>query len=280
MTAAVRIGLIGDHDPTVVAHQAIPRALALAAAATGVEVEPTWLPTDAIRGEGLVSGFDGLWCVPATPYRSMEGALAGIGFARARGRPFLGTCGGFEHALVEYARAVLGWDDADHAETAAGAAARTAAGTAAAIGAGIGAAAARTAAAAARVTPAVVRLVVAPLACELVEATGVVRFFAGSRLAAAYGATESTEEYHCRYGLNPAFRETLLSGALRVAAVDAAGEVRGVELEGHPFFAATLFQPERAALAGRVPPIVAALVRAAAAGRAAATGRAPTAARR
>jgi CTP synthase (UTP-ammonia lyase) len=235
VTIPLRIGLIGDHDPTVVAHQAIPRALALAAAAAGVEVEPTWLPTDAIRGEGLVSGFDGLWCVPATPYRSMEGALAGIGFARENGRPFLGTCGGFQHALVEYARAVLGWADADHAETAAGPAAWTAVGTAA----GIAAAAARAAAEAARATP------------------------------AAYGCAEATEEYHCRYGLNPAFREALLSGPLRVAAVDAAGEVRGVELDGHPFFVATLFQPERAALTGRVPPIVAALVRAATAGRAA-----------
>jgi len=264
MTTPLRIGLIGDHDPTVVAHQAIPRALALAATAVGVAVEPAWLPTEAITGEGLVSGFDGLWCVPASPYRSMEGALAGIGFAREHGRPFLGTCGGFQHALIEYARAVLGWNDAAHAETVpgpiTGSVAETAAGSTLAS------------------APGIARLVVTPLACELVEASGFVRFSEGTRLAAAYGAAEAAEEYHCRYGLNPAFREALLSGPLRVAAVDAAGEVRAVELEGHPFFVATLFQPERAALAGRVPPIVAALVRAAAAGRAAA-GRAATGAR-
>lgn len=240
MTAPVRVGLIGDHDPTVVAHQAIPRALALVSAEAGVEVEPTWLPTDTIRDGERLSRFDALWCVPASPYRSMEGALAGIAHARENGRPFLGTCGGFQHAVVEYARAVLGWADADHAETTARAAdapARTATGPA--------------------------RLVIAPLACALLEATGVVRFLDGTRLAAAYGAAQAREEYHCRYGLNPAFREALASGPLEVAAVDAAGEVRAVELRGHPFFVATLFQPERAALAGRVPPIVAALVRAA-----------------
>jgi len=273
----LRIGLIGDHDPTVVAHQAIPRALALAAATEGVAVEPAWLPTEAITGEGLVSGFDALWCVPATPYRSTEGALAGIGFAREHRKPFLGTCGGFQHTLIEYARAVLGWADALHAETVTA----SAAGGIAATAALPAAAAARTAAAAwsrvaASPAPGTARLVVTPLACELVEATGFVRFSAGTRLAAAYGAVEAIEEYHCRYGLNPAFREALLSGPLRVAAVDAAGEVRAVELEGHPFFVATLFQPERAALAGRVPPIVAALVRAAAAGRARAAGRATT----
>jgi len=38
------------------------------------------------------------------------------------------------------------------------------------------------------------------------------------------------------------------------------GEVRGVELSGHPFFVAVLFQPERAALRGEVPPLVASFV--------------------
>ena len=43
---------------------------------------------------------------------------------------------------------------------------------------------------------------------------------------------------------------------------DAAGEVRAVELHDHPFFVATLFQPERVALQGRLPPLVAAFLRA------------------
>src|SRR5262245_8926577 len=115
-----RIGLVGDHDPAVVAHQAIPRALALAADAAGVRLESAWLPTDTIDGAGALEAFDGLWCVPASPYRSMTGALRAIENARRRGRPFLGTCGGFQHVLVEYARAVLGWSDADHAESATG----------------------------------------------------------------------------------------------------------------------------------------------------------------
>jgi CTP synthase (UTP-ammonia lyase) len=105
--------------------------------------------------------------------------------------------------------------------------------------------------------------VIAPLACSLVEITNKVRLLPGSRIAAAYGATEATEGYHCRYGLNEAFRETLVSGALRVTAEDEAGDIRALELEGHPFFVATLFQPERAALTGRLPPLVAAFARAA-----------------
>jgi CTP synthase (UTP-ammonia lyase) len=222
------IGLVGDYDAGVTAHQAIPRALALAAGALGARLESRWLPTETIDGDAVLAPFDALWCVPASPYRSMAGALRAIRFARERPLSFLGTCGGFQHAVVEYARNVLGWADAEHAETA----------------------------------PDAARPVIAPLACSLVEITNKVRLLPGSRIAAAYGATEATEGYHCRYGLNEAFRETLVSGALRVTAEDEAGDIRALELEGHPFFVATLFQPERAALTGRLPPLVAAFARA------------------
>ena len=70
-----------------------------------------------------------------------------------------------------------------------------------------------------------------------------------------------------RYGLNPDFRAALVRGPLRATAHDTAGDTRAVELDGHPFFVATLFQPERAALEGRVPPLVAAFVQACAVAR-------------
>ncbi|MFO1401689.1 MAG: GNAT family N-acetyltransferase [Steroidobacteraceae bacterium] len=91
------------------------------------------------------------------------------------------------------------------------------------------------------------------------------RFAPGSLIAGAYGADAAEEGYHCNYGLNPAFAAALLQGPLRATAHDAAGEVRAVELAGHPFFVATLFQPERAALEGRLPPLVGAFVDACAA---------------
>lgn len=228
MRRKVVIGLVGDCDPSVPAHQAIPLALGQAGEALGFEVRFEWIPTDEIRSVSRLSGFDGLWCVPASPYRSMDGALLAIRHAREGAVPFLGTCGGFQHAVVEYARNVLGWADADHAETA----------------------------------PDAARAVIAPLACALVETMGPVRLFPGTRIAAAYGATETREGYRCRYGLNPEFQAALVAGPLRAAADDATGEVRAVELDGHPFFVATLFQPERAALTGRTPPLVAAFARA------------------
>jgi CTP synthase (UTP-ammonia lyase) len=60
--------------------------------------------------------------------------------------------------------------------------------------------------------------------------------------------------------LNPRYARQLDSGKLRAVAWDANGEVRGVELVDHPFFVATLFQPERAALRDITPPLVKAFV--------------------
>ena len=222
----MHIALVGDRDDAVVAHRAVPRALARAAAHLALTIDVAWVPTGEIDDASPMAAFDGIWCVPASPYRSMDGALRAIRFARQTGRPFLGTCGGFQHAVIEYARHVLGWHDAEHAET----------------------------------HPDAARAVIAPLACSLVEVSDVVRFRTGSRLAVAYGASEAHEGYHCNYGLHPAFRDALVTGPLRVAAEDDAGDVRAVELDGHPFFAATLFQPERAALGDRTPPLVTAFL--------------------
>jgi CTP synthase (UTP-ammonia lyase) len=228
MSSAIRIGLIGDYAATVVAHRAIPVALTMAGRAHDIDVAYEWVGTEQIESTERLAGFHGLWCVPASPYRSMAGALIAIGFARQASRPFLGTCGGFQHAIVEYARNVLGWADAEHGETA----------------------------------PAAARAVIAPLLCSLVEENGIVRFVPTSRLAAIYGVEQVVEGYHCRYGLNPEFQSQLVAGPLRAAAHDESGDIRAVQLDGHPFFVATLFQPERAALKGQLPPLVSAFVRA------------------
>lgn len=232
---AVTIGLIGDHDPGVTAHRAIPLALELAGARHGMAVSSEWIATDTLAGGvSALALCDGIWCVPASPYRSEAGALRGIRFARESRRPFLGTCGGFQHAVLEYARNSMGLTDAAHAETEPGAH----------------------------------EPVIAPLSCELVEASGSVVFTARSRLAVTYAAAQAVETYHCRYGLNPEFERRLWAGPLRVVARDTGGEVRAMELIDHPFFVLTLYQPERSALAGKAHPLVNAFVAAAGTGRA------------
>ncbi|HEX7122887.1 MAG TPA: CTP synthase [Gemmatimonadaceae bacterium] len=233
VTAPVRIALIGDRNPAVIAHVAIARALSLASAETGIALQAEWVHTATLGSdcEDRLHGYAAFWCVPGSPYSSTQGALAAIRHARERGRPFLGTCGGFQHALLEYARNGLGFAHAAHAE----------------------------------LHPDVDDPVVAPLACSLLDESGTILLDPDSHLARVYGMLRVVEGYHCRYGLAPTWEQRLMQDRLRVTGRDPAGEVRAVELEGHPFFVATLFQPERSALAGVTPPVVRAFVSAAAA---------------
>jgi len=228
----VQIALTGEFDESVVAHRAIPRALAQAGAAVGCKVVARWVPTSELLPDpaALLHRFDGHWCVPNSPYASEEGALAGIADSRRSGRPYLGTCAGFQHAVVEFARDVAGVAGAAHEET----------------------------------SPDAPALVVNRLSCSLVERVGLVHFRPGSRIAQAYARFFATEGYNCNFGMNAAFRGALEGAGLVVSAVDDDGDARAVEIPDHPFFVATLFQPERSALASRRPhPLVTAFVEAA-----------------
>jgi CTP synthase (UTP-ammonia lyase) len=117
MRGRVTIGLVGDRSDSVQAHLAIPPALENAAETLGIAAAYEWVPTERIRSASRVAAFDGLWCVPGSPYLSMEGALIAIRCAREGRIPFLGTCGGFQHAVIEYARNVLGCQDATDGES-------------------------------------------------------------------------------------------------------------------------------------------------------------------
>ena len=145
---------------------------------------------------------------PATPYSKTEGALAAIRYARETDTPFLGTCGGFQHAVLEFVRNVLGEGEAKHAE----------------------------------LDPAASSLAITPLTCELVEGVQ------GTRFGQLYGTNGEREEYHCRYGINPAYLPQLEARGLRCGARDDRGEVRALEHITHAFFVGTLFQPERRVL--------------------------------
>ena len=228
MKSSLRVALIGDYRANAVAHQAIPPAVQLAASALSLDVTADWIATSDIKQHNLAD-YHALWLVPGSPYLNDDGVFATIRWAREQGKPFLGSCGGFQYAIVEYARNVLGWEDAAHAET-----------------------------------DATGRWVIAPLACSLVEQRGEVTFVPGSRIAQAYGALQSNEGYHCNFGVNAAFSAALATQNLQITSWDLAGDVRGIELTDHPFFVATLFQSERAALQKRLSPLVVAWLQAAA----------------
>lgn len=216
MHSGIRIGVVGDFNHQSKAHEAISRALA---SRPERPIEAVWIPTDEVKS-GDLAEFDGIWCAPGMPYRSDEGALQAIRHARLTRTPFLGTSAGFQYALLEYARNTLGLSAAEHQKT----------------------------------SPKAIMPLISPLACALAGVRARVRFMDGSKIRSAYGAPESVEEYHCSFGLNGRYRRLIEGGDLYVSAIDDQREIRGLELDGHPFFAATLFQPELRSLAEGGPP--------------------------
>jgi len=225
------LAIVADFNPGSKSHGATNDAIAHSADALGLKIEPRWIGTDELarpNGASRIAGFDGIWVGPGSPYVSMDGALSAIEMSREMGIPLLGTCGGFQHIILEYARHVLGFADAEHEESSPGAS----------------------------------QLFISRLSCSLVGRTMTINLVPDSIVARIYGRTEVQEQYLCNFGVNPDYVETLRSGALRVVGSDAEGTVRAVELDGHPFFIGTLFLPQLGSTAQRPHPVVTAFVRA------------------
>lgn len=90
----LRIGIIGDFEPTRRSHLATNDALRHAAERLPADLEVGWLPTPSLvepADPRELEMCDGLWASPGSPYRSLEGALRAIRFARERNWPFVGT---------------------------------------------------------------------------------------------------------------------------------------------------------------------------------------------
>jgi len=94
MNRAVHIGIVADYDPKNKYHVATEQSVAHAAEALEIQAKSLWLDTDALddpSAESRLLECDGIWCGTSSPYRSMQGALRAIRFARERGKPFIAT---------------------------------------------------------------------------------------------------------------------------------------------------------------------------------------------
>ncbi|MEU3573112.1 hypothetical protein AB0E96_32510 [Kitasatospora sp. NPDC036755] len=224
-----RVALVGDRSPAVRSHARIPGLLDALAEHDHLVLDAYWIPTGDAVGPGALDGFDAIWLLPGSPYRSEAGALAAVRTARERGIPFLGTCAGFQHAVLEYARNVCGLAGAVHGED----------------------------------HPDAPDQVIAPLSCSLVGHEGAVTVTPGSLAERVLGATRTLERYHCAYGPDPAYLDRLTAHGLRFSGADGSGDLRILELPGHPFFLASLFQPELSGDGTRAHPMIRALAGAA-----------------
>ena len=224
----MRIGLIGDYSESVAAHRAIPVALELEAKAQDQKITHEWIGTASLTDTKILEDFDAGWVVPASPYASYENALSAIQYLREHNKPFLGTCGGYQHALVEFARNVLGFEQAGISE----------------------------------IDPECPMPLVSSLICALIDETDPVIPEPNGLIDTLCGSEKLHETYRCSFGINPEYEHIFENSEFHVSARDPNGAIRAMSLTNHPFFLGTAFQPERAALEGKRHPIITGFIKA------------------
>lgn len=223
MKPDIRIGIIGDYDGRP-SHLATDEAIKHCASRLGVVCEAIWLPTEELNQESemKLQSFDGLWCAPGSPYRSMWGAIHAIRYARVNNVPFLGTCGGFQHAALEYAKNVLQTKELNNGEF----------------------------------DPYSPNLFISALSCSLTAQSRHIRLDENSVICKIYQSTEIEEKYNCSFGLNKDFEDMLMQNGLQIPGTDHEGEARILALEENRFYIATLFQPQLSSTAKNPHPLI------------------------
>jgi CTP synthase (UTP-ammonia lyase) len=219
-----RIVVLGDRNPQYLTHREIDAAIALLPA----RVQARWVGTDS-KETDRIGEADGLWVVPGSPYKSDDAVYAAIESARTHRQPFLATCGGFQYTVVEFARNAAGIAGAAHEETA----------------------------------PTANELVVTRLSCSLVARERMVTAIPGTRMFEICGPAPFVGFHWCNFGLAASYANPLAAHGLVISATADDAGVEAIELRDHPFFLATLFQPQIGSTAGKpLHPVLQAFVHA------------------
>ncbi len=242
----VKIALVGKYVKLHDAYLSVAEALRHAGYALGARVEIVWIDSESVTREnaGTVLGECAGMLVPGGfGNRGVEGKIAAAGWARKNGVPFLGICLGMQAAVIEFARSVCLWADADSGEFA----------------------------------PESKHKVIdfLPEQNEGVNKGGTLRLGAcscaivqGTVLERCYGADSVRERHRHRYEFNNDYREELSRAGLTLCGLSPDGHiVEAVELKGHPFFVGVQFHPEFKSRPNKPHPLFLGLVSAALEGK-------------
>lgn len=207
----MKIGIVGDFNPGYPSQQATNDALIHSSRKLGVHIEYEWIPTASIhiQMDEIMEAYKGFWIAPGSP-ESVNGILSIIQYSREHNIPLLGTCGGFQNILIEYARNKLMIEDAGHEEQDPNASA----------------------------------LVINKLTCSLVGQKGEIIIKNPSKVFEIYQETKVIEQFRCNYGLNPEYQTQMDESGLKIVGADTQGKPRIIEIPEHKFFIGTLFVPQ------------------------------------
>lgn len=222
----MKIAIIADYNEKLRPHVATNESIEHSAKKLGLNVETEWISTQQVGNvEKKMNDFDGILIAPGSPYDDIMMQI--IAYGRTNHIPTLGTCGGFQNVVVEYARNVLCIDNAAHSEY----------------------------------NPSSQNLVVTALACSLVGQIHEVQITDKNSLSYRLFQKDSIEEkYYCSFGLNSQYADAFQKSGFKAVGRDES-EIRIMELKGHPFYVITLFVPQDNSAFVRPHPIVTEFIR-------------------
>ena len=240
----VTIALVGKYTQLHDSYLSVVEALHHGGFANDAEVEIKWVDSEKIEKEperiaDILSGIDGMIIPGGFGNRGTEGMILAAQYARENAIPFLGICLGMQMALVEFARNVVGWTDANSSELDPK-------------------------------TP-------HPVIDLMPEQAGVTQLGGTMRLGAypcelvdgtlahrLYGETKIWERHRHRYEVNNEMREELAAAGLTFSGISPDGRiVEMIEQSEHPYYIGTQGHPEFKSRPNRAHPLFAGLVRAA-----------------
>ena len=118
-TEEVTIGIVGKYVELPDAYLSVLEALRHAAASHGLKLDVRWITSEDLTGllaESYLDDLDGIVIPGGFGYRGVEGKIAAIRYARENDIPLLGLCLGLQCAVIELARSVLGYPEANSTE--------------------------------------------------------------------------------------------------------------------------------------------------------------------
>jgi len=238
----LRIAVVGKYVELRDAYMSVKEALYHAAVAHDRDLEVEWIHSgDLEKGKGvaLLETVDGIVVPGGFGYRGIEGKIDAAKYARTHRTPYLGLCLGMQVMCVEFARNVLGLDDANSTEFDT-----------------------------ATAHP-VIDLM--PDQHDVANLGGTMRLGVypcalqpGSAAAAAYGTPLVEERHRHRFEFNNQFRDEFAAAGARFSGLSPDGRlVEIMEVIEHPFMVGSQFHPEFLSRPNRPHPLFSAFVEAA-----------------
>jgi CTP synthase len=219
----VTIGIVGKYVTFEDSYKSLNEALTHGGFANGVKVVRRWVESDELTAENaeeLLGGVDGILVPGGFGTRGTGGMSAAAEYGRKTGTPYFGICYGFQWAVTEYARNVVGLDGANSTEVEPDAKHKVIYKLQDLLGV--------------EEMGGTMRLGAYP--CQLKE---------GSLAARCYGTAEISERHRHRYEFNQEYEKALIDGGMVISGKTPDGKfVEIAELPDHPWFLAVQYHPE------------------------------------